>query len=103
MACARRSTRRPPQPVRADGSASEKRELCTSRIRSDSNDRLHIGPDPERGFRIEGSAWLSLTLETRTAREPSGIHGRFTRMVAGGRFATDETGRGPVVPYRLRG
>jgi hypothetical protein len=46
-------------------------------------ERLRVGPDPDRGFRIEGTAWLSVSLEMGTARKPSGNHGRFTRMVAG--------------------
>jgi hypothetical protein len=51
-------------------------------------DRLSIGPDPERGFRVEGTAWLSVGLESRTARDPQDP-GRFTRMVAGDCFTPD--------------
>jgi hypothetical protein len=51
-------------------------------------ERLRVGPDPERGFRVEGTAWFSVGLETGTARNPQDS-GRFTRMVAGGRYVRD--------------
>jgi hypothetical protein len=49
------------------------------------DDRLRVGPDPERGFRIEGTAWLSVALERRTARNPQDS-GRFSQQVAGARY-----------------
>jgi hypothetical protein len=32
------------------------------------DDRLRVGPDPEHGFRIEGTAWISVGLKERSAR-----------------------------------
>src|SRR5262249_62074671 len=48
------------------------------------DERLSVGPDPERGFRVEGTAWLSVALKERTARTSQDL-GRFTGRVAGGR------------------
>jgi DNA invertase Pin-like site-specific DNA recombinase len=51
------------------------------------NRRLRVGPDPDRGFRVEGL--LEVELETRTAR--GGAPEPFDCVVAGGRSATSET------------
>jgi hypothetical protein len=49
-------------------------------------ERLRVGPDAERGFRVEGTAWLSVPLEERGARNPQDS-GRLSQQVAGGRYA----------------
>jgi hypothetical protein len=53
-------------------------------------ERLRVGPDPERGFRVAGTAWLRVPLENGTARNPQDS-GRFTRMVAGERCPAEGT------------
>jgi len=50
------------------------------------NRRLRVGPDPDRGFRVEGL--LEVELETRTAR--GGAPEPFDCVVAGGRFYRSE-------------
>ena len=63
------------------------------------DERLRVGPDPERGFRVEGT--LSVALESGTARKPSGSHGRFTLMVAGERYVAEGTEREFVMPLAV--
>ena len=46
-----------------------------------SRSLTRVGADAERGFRIHGTAWLSVSLETKTAR-PREEDGRIVRLVA---------------------
>ena len=49
------------------------------------DERLRVGPDADRGFRIEGTAWLSVALDAKGARATQDS-GRLTRLVAGEGF-----------------
>jgi hypothetical protein len=49
--------------------------------------RLRVHADPERGYRVEGT--VRLRLECENARHHEG-HRAVSRVVAGGRSATDE-------------
>jgi hypothetical protein len=48
--------------------------------------RMRVGPDPERGFRVEGVFHWPLDLEARAARAPQAT-GRLVSVVAGEGYA----------------
>jgi hypothetical protein len=63
--------------------------------------KLEIEVDPEApgGYRITGRWRVAVSTKEETGRnDATGLNW----MVAGGRFATDETGRVPVMPYQMR-
>lgn len=62
-----------------------------------AGERMRVLSDEASGFRLEGL--FRLSLDAAAPGTPEGP-GRCDSSVAGGRFATDETGRVPVMAYR---
>ncbi len=60
------------------------RDVLGSLLRGD---RLRVGPDADRGYRVTGKAWLPLYLGEKEKSRPAVSSGRLFRSVAGGRFA----------------
>ena len=52
---------------------------------------MRVGPDPERGFRVEGVFHWQLGLETQAARPPQET-GRLVSVVAGEGFEPPTSG-----------